>query len=139
MIFTDIADIDAPSRRMRVKAKGCLSPWTTDEIRDQMRLRDFYLTKFNKTNNRDWFRFKEAKNQVKRSLNSAKSDYFDESKISSQNSSRFLQGLSRILNGEKYCQASTLRDEGKTISDSKKVVNGYNTNWEKCRGTISSF
>ena len=43
-LFTDVANVHPPLRRMRVKCGVARS--ISDELRDEMKLRDFYLSKY---------------------------------------------------------------------------------------------
>ena len=53
-IFTEILDIVAPVKEVRLKAQS--EPWITTEILDKMKLRDGYLHRFKKYKNREDFK-----------------------------------------------------------------------------------
>ena len=104
-LFTDVVNVYAPLRRMRVK--GEVAGWISEELRGKTKLRDRYLSKFKKTNDNDcWNKYKKMKNQVNRSLKAEKSKYFEELINSSQNPNQFWQGIKRVVNGDNRLQSN---------------------------------
>ena len=74
-LFLDVVEAHAPIKTQRVK--GTSVPWMTSTIANEMRQRDYHLTKAkgNKMS-RNWRVYRQLRNRVNRDIKKAKSDYY---------------------------------------------------------------
>ena len=76
-LFLSILDSHAPL--IKVRPRQAQSQWISDEIRAQMKSRNYYMKKYGKTRDPlDWEQYRQLRNSVKQSLKTAKKDHFNE-------------------------------------------------------------
>ena len=74
--FTDIADMHAPMKKMKVK--GISIPWMTAELSRAMQDRDYHLKKAQKTHSQHhWSSYRKLRRFVNKAVRECKSKYYE--------------------------------------------------------------
>ena len=115
-LFNEVQDKHAPIRKVRIR--GRLSPYITDEIRELMKSRDRRRKIARKTRNPDaWAAYKNLRNDVKREIRSAERAFAADQITSNPNNSSQLCKTIRSFIPKKSASVRSFSKDDRTVAN----------------------
>ena len=125
-MFLSTASNHAPLIEKRSRGIDC--PWMNGKIKKTIRERDHCLIKARRTNaDEHWATYRHLRNLVTRQIRDSKSKYNRRMLEENNNDPKgFWKTIKRILPGEKKSVASSIKVNGKIITENKTIVENFN-------------
>ena len=124
--FLSTASNHAPLIEKRSRGIDC--PWMNGKIKKTIRERDHCLIKARRTNaDEHWATYRHLRNLVTRQIRDSKSKYNRRMLEENNNDPKgFWKTIKRILPGEKKSVASSIKVNGKIITENKTIAENFN-------------
>ena len=128
--FVSVLDKHAPIRQHKVR--NSYAPYIDHELRHKMFLRDFYKSRYKKTNDpEDWKQFQHFRNKINTERRKKKTEYFNK-KLNENKGD--IKGTWKVLNmapdkRSKTTNFTTIKVNKKEISDQKEIGNALNNHF----------
>ena len=125
-MFLSTASNHAPLIEKRSRGIDC--PWMNGKIKKTIRERDHCLIKARRTNaDEHWATYRHLRNLVTRQIRDSKSKYNRRMLEENNNDPKgFWKMIKRILPGEKKSVASSIKVNGKIITENKTIAENFN-------------
>ena len=125
-MFLSTASNHAPLIEKRSRGIDC--PWMNRKIKKTIRERDHCLIKARRTNaDEHWATYRHLRNLVTRQIRDSKSKYNRRMLEENNNDPKgFWKTIKRILPGEKKSVASSIKVNGKIITENKTIAENFN-------------
>ena len=125
-MFLSTASNHAPLIEKRSRGIDC--PWMNGKIKKTIRERDHCLIKARRTNaDEHWATCRHLRNLVTRQIRDSKSKYNRRMLEENNNDPKgFWKTIKRILPGEKKSVASSIKVNGKIITENKTIAENFN-------------
>ena len=125
-VFLSTASNHAPLIEKRSRGIDC--PWMNGKIKKTIRERDHCLIEARRTNaDEHWATYRHPRNLVTRQIRDSKSKYNRRMLQENNNDPKgFWKTIKRILPGEKKSVASSIKVNGKIITENKTIAENFN-------------
>ena len=137
--FTDIADMHAPMKKMKVK--GISIPWMTAELSRAMQDRDYHLKKAQKTQSQHhWSSYRKLRCFVNKAVRECKSKYYESLiKENKNNPSGLWKTLNELTSRNTHSSAPTsIISDGVETKNSQSISSLFNTFFTSIGKTLAN-
>ncbi|KAL9958504.1 hypothetical protein ACROYT_G035530 [Oculina patagonica] len=140
-LFNCALDQHCPWRNKRV-ALASQTPWMSNAIINQLRLRDTLLKRSKRSNNPDdWAEYKKARNKAVGMLKSAKRKYYVSKLENNKNNAKEMWKTIKSISGsnKQSKRVNKLKADGRILEDKEQIASEFNSHFTSIADQLRSL